>query len=351
MRAFADSLANTKSNERPESVEEVAIGDIPGIIELLLQQSGPSGLSWKLRSSIDEMLTKWAKEDFHGALAWATAHPNRNAATDFLETILKEHAAENFDETLAIIASLQNEPGLNLELGSELLETAAKRGAKEAFEVLALFPSNDGSYGGSPTDFPTDFDFQTFAELVSAHMKEHEGSSSPFEHFPTNVYEEWAKVDLQSALQFYLREGELTYGDLGDITKSFLDISEPSSTYPWLSEQYSTLDDESRKRFASGLDSVFPHEMGAKPLIGLLESIPNTALREEMLGHMLEGFGGTTRGDDMTYADLLTVLPTPEKRMEAIKIGTLRYSILRQSDEKLSSLGITREQVEALGRD
>ncbi|MGJ8642526.1 MAG: hypothetical protein ACSHX9_03885 [Luteolibacter sp.] len=351
VRALAETLSNAKRSDKIQADEEVAIGEIPGVIELLLQQAGPSGLSSTLRSSIDNMLEKWAKEDFQGALAWASAHPNRNAAKDFLETILEEHATENFDETIAIIKSLQNDPSINLELGNDLIKPAAERGAKEAFEVLALFPSTDGSYGGHDIQFPKDFNFQTFADLVSAHINKEGKNPSPFEFFPTNVYEEWAKVDAQAALQFYLGEGELTYGDLSDITKSFLDVSDPPSTYSWISEQYSILDDDSKKRFTAGLDKVFPYGMGTKPLTGLLESIPNTALREEMLGQMLDGFGNTTRDGKKTYVDLLAVLPTPEKRLQAIKGNNIRYSLLSQSDEVLASIGLTKEQIRALARE
>lgn len=77
-------------------------------------------------------------------------------------------------------------------------------------------------------------------------------------------------------------------------------------------------------------------------------TISSPQLREEMAMDMLKGFGGTSRGDDVTYIDLLKALPTPSKRLEAIRLSNMNYFMERVSDEKLAEFDITREQIKQL---
>lgn len=348
IRTLAESLERSRSRMGGES-PTVATADIPAVIAHLLSQAGPSGLSWETRSAIDIMLARWAKEDFDGALAWARSHPNRNAAKDFVEGILKERATTDFDSTLAIIRTLRKEDGLLLDLGQELFETAAKRGARQAFELLAEFPNEDSGSGGSPGDFPPGFDFQTFAELTSEHLaKATHGGGGPFEHFPTNVLEEWAKVDSSAALEFFLSSKPLPFNDLGDITGTFLNMAKPETAFPWIAEQYTDLTREQRARFAGNLNSVFPDEMGTAPLVELVNSLPDPTLRREMTQDMLQGFGGQWSNGGLIYIDLLSLLPTPAERLQALRDNGMTHSLERVNDAKLAELGITREQIKDL---
>lgn len=350
IQALADGITKGSDDHIEDSdTPEAEIADIPAILERLLSQVGPSGLPWGVRSEINEMIQRWAKEDFEGAYQWARTHPNENARKDFLQAILQAHAETDFDSTLALLKSLQSDDGIILDLGSELFDTAAKLGARAAFEVLAACPSESGGRGGSGAKFPEGFDFKTFAELSAKHAKDAKGSF-PFSHYPTNVLEEWAKIDVTAALEFFIAHGELPFNDLGSITKTFVNMAEPTSAYPWLSQQYENLNGEQRERFAGDFHSVFPHEMGTAPLIGLANSIPSPELREQLIFDMIKGFGGVYAGgnNSPSYIDLLRVLPTPEKRLEAIGQSSLRYSMDSVPDQKLSELGITREQVNVL---
>lgn len=350
IRALADGITKKRKGHSDDSdPPEAEIADIPAILERLLSQVGPSGLPWDVRSEINEMLQRWAKEDFEGAYQWARTHPNENARRDFLQAILQAHAETDFDSTLALLKSLQSDDGIILYLGSELFDTAAKRGAREAFEVLAAFPSESGGRGGSGAEFPEGFDFKTFAELSAKYAKDTKGSY-PFSHYPTNLLEEWAKIDATAALEFFIANEELPFNDLGSITKTFVNMAEPTSAYPWLHQQYEDLDGDQRARFAGDLHSVFSYEMGAAPLIGLANSIPSPELREQLVFDMIKGFGGVFTGVNRAqpYVDLLSVLPTPEKRLEAIQRSSLRHSMDSVPDQKLSELGITRDQVRLL---
>jgi hypothetical protein len=349
IRSLADEIANRNRANRQDK-KTIVIADIPAVITHLLSLAGPSGLSWEARSEIDDMLANWAKEDFNSAFAWASAYPNRNAAKDFLEAIFKEHAKTDFDDTLKLIHKLKDESGMKLDLGSELFEIASKRSVQDAFNALAASPSDGSGFSGGSAEFPEGFDFKTFAELTSAHLKK-EGKSaySAFSHFPTNVLEDWAKVDNSAALEFYLSNENMPFNDLGEITGTFLNIAKPESTYPWLAEQYANLEGAQRSKFGGELDSVFPDEMGITPLVELVQSLPNQTLRTEMISDMLKGFGGSVRGNDPMYIDLLQLLPTPEERLNAIKTNpSLLYPLGKVSDEKIREFGITREQLNKL---
>lgn len=308
IRALVETIA-TRDRSNPPPV--VPITDIPAVIAQLLSQAGPYGLPWELKSAIDKMLTQWAKEDFNGALAWATAYPNLNAASNFLQTILKVHAKEDFDNTLAILATLRDTPGLHVEVGSELFGLGVKRGAGQAFEILDASISYDGGSSGSTADFPADFDFAIFAKLISDRIEQakSENKQVGFDFFPSNLLDEWAKRDPTAALEFYLGDTDLPFNDLGNITNTFLNISDPSSTYPWLGEQYQNLEGKQRSKFVEGLTSVYPWEMGSQPLIGLANSLPTPALRERMATEMLAGFGSRGRNGQMPYLDLLIIIP------------------------------------------
>jgi hypothetical protein len=231
-----------------------------------------------------------------------------------------------------------------------LFEIASKRSVQDAFNALAASPSDGSGFSGSSAEFPPGFDFKTFAELTSAHLKkEGKNAYSAFSHFPSNLLEEWAKVDNSAALEFYLSNENMPFNDLGEITGTFLNISKPESTYPWLAEQYANLEGAQRSKFGGELDSVFPDEMGITPLVELVQSLPNQTLRTEMISDMLKGFGGSVRGNDPMYIDLLQLLPTPEERLNAIKTNpSLLYPLGKVSDEKIREFGITREQLNKL---
>ncbi len=349
IRTLADEITNSNRTNREER-KPIATADVPAVVTHLISQAGPSGLLWPVRSEINDMLSNWAKEDFDSAFTWASSYPNRNAAKDFLEAILGEHAKTDFDDTLTLIHKLKDESGLKLDMGSDLFEIAAKRGVKDAFNALAASPSDGSGFSGSSAEFPPGFDYKTFAELTSAHLKkEGKNAYSAFSHFPSNLLEEWAKVDSSAALEFYLTNENMPFNDLGEITGTFLNIAKPESTYPWLAEQYANLEGAQRSKFGGELSSVFPSQMGTTPLVELVESLPNQALRTEMISDMLKGFGGSVSGNDPIYIDLLLLLPTPEERLNAIKTNpSLLYPLGKVSDEKMKEFGITREQIDEL---
>ncbi len=349
IKALADSMTKNSTNYSEKPAHQTAdIADIPAILDRLLSQVGPSGLSHQARWYIDQLLQRWAKEDFEGAYHWAKTHPNENARKDFLKSILKSRVVADYDGTLALVKSLKNDEGITLDMSSELFGAAIKRGAKQAFEALALCPSVNSGMTGSSTVFPKDFDFKTFAELAAQHAKVAE--NAPFSFFPSNLLESWAKTDATAAFDFYIENETLPFNDLGNITKAFLNIAEPASSYPWLQQQYESLTGEQRAKFAADLESVFPSEMGAAPLVNFANSIESPQIRENIVKDMLKSFGTMTRGgdDSYTYIDLLNVLPTPEKRLEAIHQSGMGGASASFPGQKLLELGITREQIEAM---
>jgi hypothetical protein len=254
---------------------------------------------------------------------------------------------------MACVKKIKEQSDIDLNLGFQLFDVAAKRSALEAFNVLAAFPSDNGGYGGSTVQFPPGFDFKTFAELTSSHIKNNKKRDySVFSFVPTNILGEWAKVDSSAALEFYLSNKEIPFTELGEITGAFLNVGKPETTYPWLSEQYAALEGSQRSKFAGQLNSVFPHQMGVEPLVGLVESLPTAALQKEMISDMLKSFGGHLVGNnnEMMYLDLLSLLPTPAERLSMIKQNNMSYPMSRASDDKLSEFGITREQIENLNK-
>jgi hypothetical protein len=342
IKLLADSAMKNTCNSSLLATAEIS--DIPAILDRILCQVGPSGLSSQTRYAIDAMLARWAKDDFDTAFHWAKTHPNENARKDFLEGVLKNRAETDFEGTLALLKSLQSEDGITLELGSEMLDAGLKLGARQAFEALSLCPSDSHQSSGSSSEFPQDFDFQTFAELAAQHTKNIK-TYHPFSYFPSNVYEAWAKNDLNAAFDFYLTHGELQFNDLGSITKTFLNTAEPASTYPWLLQQYESLNAEQRAKFAGDLDDVFPYQFGVTPLVKFANSISSPELKENMVNDMIKGFGTTQREpNEYFYIDLLSTLPTPEKRAEVIRNNNLNNTIKSVSDQKLRELGLTREQ-------
>ncbi len=347
--ALADGISASKRQNDKEQ-KTIASADIPAVITHLLSQAGPSGLNWKVRSEIDRMLVNWATEDFDSAFAWASSYPNKNAAKDFLEVILRERAKTDFEGTMTCMNKIRDESGIKLNLGQFLFDAAAKRSALEAFNVLAAFPSDGNGLSASEVEFPPGFDFKTFAELTSTHMKNNKNDGYiAFSYYPSNSLKEWAKVDSSAALEFYLSSDQHPFNNLGQITSAFINLTKPESAYPWLSEQYAALEGSQRSKFGRSLNSVFPHEMGVAPLVGLVESLPTPALKNEMVTDMLKGFGGTySNGNKMMYIDLLSLLPTPAERLEVIRQSHMRYSMSEASDEKLSEFGITREQIKNL---
>lgn len=344
--SISKAIKNNKRNRNTEQIN-VKASDVPAVIAKLLSDVGPSGLPYSVRTEINKMLTNWAAEDFDSAYAWACSNPNRNAAKDFLEVILDEHAKPDFHATMAMIHDLKGSD-IDLKLGQQLFDVAAKHSAQDAFDVLSTFPSTDGSYSGGTMEFPPDFDFKTFAELTAAHMQKNGISDSAFSYFPVNALEEWAKVDSSAALEFYLSNQKIPNSSLSDITDNFLDINDKKSTYSWLAKQYSSLEGAQRSKFGGDLNDVFPRELGSTPLVELVDSLPTQSLKKEMIFDMIKSFG-SMYSDDVEFVSLLNHLPTTNERLKALqKNPYMLESMLELGDERLAEIGVTKQQIENL---
>lgn len=76
IKRLADSIGKNSHDDTKEyALDKADLSDIPAILDRLLSEAGPSGLSSETPEAMDKMLERWAKDDFESALHWAKTHP------------------------------------------------------------------------------------------------------------------------------------------------------------------------------------------------------------------------------------------------------------------------------------
>jgi len=347
--AIVLSLQDMDPKQRESFTNEVALEDIPGLLNSLLQQAGPDGIDYQTREIYNRMMLRWASEDFPGALAWADRHPVAAVRRNALRAILSERIADDYDGTLALYLQYRDKENLDLYMSYNFFQEAVKAGPQAAFDLLLNFQTQDGGANGGDGGFPQGFDYPAFMSLVADHyLSRPEGSTNQFSYFPSDVLEEWAKIDRDAALDFFLKAPDISFQEFSEVGRQFIDFTDIKSSVSWLENQIRTATPENRKRILGDAGSLFPDEMGVSPFLTLVDGISDEPLKREVTGQLLRSLGRTSRSNGPNpYLLLINTFPDSATKLKLLKEQGAERVFHELPDKQLSEYGLSREMLES----
>lgn len=339
-------------SERAKWLENLPTGDLPALIAGLCEGIGPEGLEYQDKSLLENALKKWWADDRDGAIAWVMNLPAGASKRYFIKDVLSKLLKEDAGRALAMSEAFQSEDpkwkhaDFHDQHMNGLIDVGWKDPAASADGMLDLYSklSRGNGYSGSGLGrYPENFDFRKFVDgIVSQHAKDKMHPSG----MPTDVLEGWARVDPQAAAQWFLDTAEkgssIPFQSWENIAKAVATKMGPQAYHEWAADIIS--------QAATGQRKVILESMGDQDAMGIVSSLDDIGLRDQILAKMARKNSGTTGKIDQTI-DFLAKISTPEARLQAIKEDGYQYQWwMKQYPPDAATfqkLGLTQEQISA----
>ena len=337
---------------RDKWLENLATGDLAALMDSLCAGIGPDGLEYSDKALLEKALKKWWAQDREGALAWVANLPARSTKRYFMKNLLAALLKDDSARALSLSAAFQaedptwNHVGFHDQYIELLINGAWKKPGASAEEMLDFYSQlsrGNGSTGSPLGKYPENFEFQKFLDgIVSQNEKDKKRPSG----MPSDVLEGWAKVNPSAAAQWFLESTEkktdVSFQDWEDISKAVSEKNGPQAYYEWAADIISEA--------TAGQRKVILESMADQDAMGIVSSLDDIGLRDQILGAMARKNSGTLGKDDQTI-DFLAKISTPEARLRILKENDSQFEWwMKKYPPDASSwqkLGLTQEQVSA----
>ncbi len=188
----------------PNVFENIAMGDIPLLIEQWKKRAGFSGLDYDEQHQIKQLARSWYEKEPEAALSWMAGMECKKDRQELISDMVGVEATRNFEYALELARQYGKVELGGLDMPSEVKDKLGESDPTRFMEIMSLFPSADSGSGGSSVDFKENFDFAGLAALwdkTSAETKEQH-----YSFVPSNFIEEWTKTDPQAAWNWVSKE-------------------------------------------------------------------------------------------------------------------------------------------------
>lgn len=188
----------------PNVFENMAMGDIPLLIEQWKKRAGFSGLDYDEQLQIKQLARSWYEKEPEAALSWVAGMECAKDRQKLISVMVGVEAKRNFEYALELARQYGKVELGGLDMPSEVKDKLGESDPTRFMEIMSLFPSADSGSGGSSVDFKENFDFAGLAALwdkTSAENKEQH-----YSFVPSNFIEEWTKTDPQAAWNWVSKE-------------------------------------------------------------------------------------------------------------------------------------------------
>ena len=203
----------------PDQGPAIDVADYPKLLETLQQRAGLSGLSFEDKGAFGKLLGDWYAADPSRATNWLRSLKNAADRKELGEVLIAAATKNDYEGAIRLMQDFSSGADGALQVPEPLMKAAAKRGADELLKLCLLSPSQ-GSAFGYPVSFPQNFDFraaiQGFAEAEAKGVK----PSS----YPSNLWDEWAKRDSETAFRYFVESK--SKGSLGQLDSYFSNLAE-----------------------------------------------------------------------------------------------------------------------------
>jgi hypothetical protein len=270
----------------------------------------------------------------------------------FMNDVLTKILKDDTGRALAMSEAFQTEDprwthadfhDLHVEI---LIDDGWKRPDSSADGMLELYSQlsrGKGCTGSILGRYPENFDFRKFVDGI---LSQHEKDKMHPSDMPTDVLEGWARVDPQAAAQWFLDSAEkgssIPFQSWDNIAKAVSTKIGPQAYHEWAADIISQASTEQRKAI---LETV-----GDQDAIGIVSSLDDIGLRDQILAKMARKNSGTSGKTDQTI-DFLAKISTPEARLRAIIEDGSQYRWWMKEyppdSASWQKLGLTQEEVAA----
>lgn len=311
--------------------------DRAALIELILQDSDPSGMASASRSMIGGMMETWVEEDFTGAWAWCQQLTSvtwkRYIAGELLERLAKK------DLTLALTLHLElhaADPLFDSFVSNLAIMDAGTKSASDFLDVLGRLPNHNG--GSTGADFARDFDFQQAAEGVNALLRKQK--QLPPE-FPLNFIDTWGERDPDAAFDWLVSLGRNSFVDLDRLLEGLGKQGIPGATSTWVAGKIEE---------SATFRNVIAQEM-TNASTGMIHDIQKALPSSESSDRfMTELFLKQCSVRPSNFSASLAAMSSPQVRINVLLRAKEENHDLNQEANELryEDLGVTRQQFEKI---
>jgi len=190
--------------------------------------------------------------------------------------------------------------------------------------------------------YPAGFDFRKFLNGLAALSA---GPGESLAEMPSDTLEEWAKVDPQAAVQWFLDShteerpwGRVSFAGWESIADGVAATRGPQAYHQWAASILAQPDQ-------GELRDVILRESDSADIVGIIGQIGDTAQRDAALAAAVTS-GSWQRKDDI---ELLGMISTPEARLQVIGNSSHNFTEWIERGQRDPSFwpkaGLTTEQV------
>lgn len=328
--------------EKETLLKELAPGDRVSALEALASTAGLNGLNYRVKSMMEDILERWADEDFDTAWNAAQREKDPELSGFMVKALLNQLVKKDEDRAFALhVDQLAADPDFTSGVPGKVLASKLKIGAEEYLAVLGKTKFGSGSSGTS-VEFAENFDFRLAADGVAELMKDRKSPAN----FPTNFYTEWAKKDPDAVFDWWATHNSPPFNDLDKIIKA-VDGQTPGGSAVWLAGKYQD-SVSARPKIVEELSSGSPEEMVAR-VRNVAANLPDVATADSFLTEIvtLNNHSSATE----RYASIIASLSSPEVRLAAFQTMKEKHRMLdvgKISDEQLQQWQLNRSQLERI---
>lgn len=337
---FGKRAGDLDSTEREIALKELAPGDRVSALESLASTAGLNGLSHKVKSMMEEILEKWADEDFDTSWNAAQREKDPELRSFMVKALLNQLVKKDEDRAFALhLEQVGADPAFNSGVPGKVLVSKLKIGAAEYLAALGKTKFS-GSSSGNSAEFAEDFNFQLAADGVAELMKYQQSPAN----FPTNFYTEWAKEDPDAVFASWAAHNSPPFNDLDKIIKA-VDGRTPGSSGAWLAGKYQD-SVSARPKIVNELSSGSPEEMVAR-VRTVAANLPDAATADSFLREIITL---NNHSDSIErYAPVIAALSSPEARLavfQTMKEKRRTLDVGKISDAQLQQWRLNRSDLE-----
>lgn len=344
--AKALSFIAMEKKEREDHIATMDLKEIGPLLIRLMDQAGPQGLPYQLHINVNQLIERWANENFEQAWRWADNCANHALASYAKSQLLDVLAKSDPDRALQIyLDTVKIDEDLRNSFPSKIIEEKVTEGAAAVISLLEQLPTGDGTFG-MRLKYPDGFDFRTLLDGIKP-FYESAGTTRP-PIMPANVLGSWASSDPDAAHEWWTENRMRLFESWGNIFTEVELNRGPGAAGAWAAERWVETAPEQKQMLVAQLEGTGQTE-GSVPY--RVETIAD-ALPPQEVDHFLKqvlirhGFGPEAGAD---LADFMGRISDPSIRLEILTSAPTRRrpTSAQVSDELLSRWNISRAELEA----
>lgn len=218
------SVASYNKEKKSAVMAEMETSELLLLIEAISQKAGITGLDYKDKEQLEDFLVEWSKRDSDAALAWADGIKNPRDRKALLGKVISHIAEKNWETGIELVLQYcRNEEG-GWDIPYSISNKIVSTDADQMLRLTAQFVSSKGGTSGYSGEFPPNYDFRKALDGLAA-IKSSLKQSESFSVLPTNLMEEWAKIDPDAAWQWLGEDKNVTFNDVDDFLEAYCETA------------------------------------------------------------------------------------------------------------------------------